>query len=153
MTLALGANARPAVPNRESVQAVASAYRIAPGLAVRCELLRYFCDLAGYTFRITDGLRSDAVQDNLYAQGRTKPGSIVTNARAGQSKHNSQGRGYAVAVDIYCTDPARPNRTPAEVTSEVAQLGIALGLSWGGNWTGAAAKALGDIWHLELRTL
>ena len=34
------------------------------------------------------GLRTYAESDALYAQGRTKPGKIVTNAKAGQSYHN-----------------------------------------------------------------
>jgi peptidoglycan L-alanyl-D-glutamate endopeptidase CwlK len=40
-------------------------------------------------------LRTFAEQDALYAQGRTKPGSIVTNAKAGHSAHN-----FGTAVDI-----------------------------------------------------
>ncbi len=38
---------------------------------------------------ITCTYRSNEEQDKLYAQGRTSPGKIVTNAKAGQSKHNS----------------------------------------------------------------
>lgn len=34
------------------------------------------------------GLATFAEQNALYAQGRTKPGRIVTNARGGQSYHN-----------------------------------------------------------------
>ncbi|MXV37658.1 M15 family peptidase [Flavobacteriaceae bacterium Ap0902] len=45
--------------------------------------------------RISQGLRTFAEQDALYAQGRTKKGKKVTNARAGQSIHN-----YGLAVDI-----------------------------------------------------
>ena len=45
--------------------------------------------------RITQGLRTFAEQDALYAQGRTKPGAKVTNAKGGQSVHN-----YGFAVDI-----------------------------------------------------
>lgn len=40
-------------------------------------------------------LRTFAEQNALFAQGRTKPGKIVTNARGGQSYHN-----YGLAVDI-----------------------------------------------------
>jgi peptidoglycan LD-endopeptidase CwlK len=32
--------------------------------------------------------RSNAEQAELYAQGRTKPGKIITNAKAGASRHN-----------------------------------------------------------------
>ena len=42
----------------------------------------------GIQLRITQGYRSIAEQDALYAQGRTAPGEIVTNARGGQSYHN-----------------------------------------------------------------
>jgi peptidoglycan L-alanyl-D-glutamate endopeptidase CwlK len=41
------------------------------------------------------GVRTVAEQDALYAQGRTKPGKIVTNAKGGQSAHN-----FGLAVDI-----------------------------------------------------
>lgn len=44
---------------------------------------------------ITQGLRTIAEQDALYAQGRTKPGAIVTNARGGYSYHN-----FGLAVDF-----------------------------------------------------
>ena len=40
-------------------------------------------------------LRTIAEQDAIYAQGRTKPGKIVTRARGGYSWHN-----YGLAVDI-----------------------------------------------------
>ena len=45
--------------------------------------------------RFTHTLRTFAEQDALYAQGRTKAGSIVTKARGGQSYHN-----YGLAIDI-----------------------------------------------------
>lgn len=38
---------------------------------------------------ITCTYRSNDEQNELYALGRTKKGKIVTNAKAGQSKHNS----------------------------------------------------------------
>jgi len=40
-------------------------------------------------------LRSFAEQDGLFAQGRTKAGKIVTNAKGGESYHN-----YGLAIDI-----------------------------------------------------
>lgn len=45
--------------------------------------------------RFTHTLRTFAEQDVIYAQGRTKPGKIVSNARAGLSAHN-----YGLAIDI-----------------------------------------------------
>lgn len=64
-------------------------------------LVRAFIDAAskeGYNLRITDGYRSIAEQNALYAQGRTKPGSIVTNAPGGASFHN-----FALAIDVVDT--------------------------------------------------
>jgi len=45
--------------------------------------------------RFSHTLRTFAEQDALYAQGRTKAGNKVTNAKGGQSYHN-----YGLAIDI-----------------------------------------------------
>lgn len=45
--------------------------------------------------RFTHTLRTIAEQDALYAQGRSKPGKKVTNAKGGQSYHN-----FGMAIDI-----------------------------------------------------
>src|ERR1700676_5276576 len=49
----------------------------------------------GITIKVISGLRTYAEQDDLYAQGRTKPGNIVTNARGGYSNHN-----FGIAFDV-----------------------------------------------------
>ena len=59
---------------------------------------RKFIDLAkqnGFDLRITSGYRSIEEQNRLYAQGRTAPGNIVTNARGGDSFHN-----FGLAFDV-----------------------------------------------------
>ena len=48
-----------------------------------------------FPFRVTQGLRSWNEQERLYAQGRSLPGKIVTNAQPGHSWHN-----YGLAIDI-----------------------------------------------------
>jgi len=48
-----------------------------------------------YKIRVVQGLRTIEEQDALYAQGRTKPGSIVTKAKGGSSYHN-----YGLAIDL-----------------------------------------------------
>jgi len=40
--------------------------------------------------------RTFAESDKLYAQGRTEPGQIISNAKAGQSWHN-----YGLALDFH----------------------------------------------------
>ena len=63
---------------------------------------------SGVQLRIVQGLRTKAEQDALYAQGRTTPGKVVTNAKGGQSMHN-----YGLAVDmvpgIRGASPWQPN--------------------------------------------
>lgn len=49
----------------------------------------------GYTLRITSGFRSMAEQSQLYEQGRTVDGHIVSWAPIGRSLHN-----YGFAVDV-----------------------------------------------------
>jgi peptidoglycan L-alanyl-D-glutamate endopeptidase CwlK len=49
----------------------------------------------GIPFRLFEGFRSPERQQYLYAQGRTRPGVIVTKARAGQSYHQ-----YGLAGDF-----------------------------------------------------
>lgn len=49
----------------------------------------------GYNLRITSGLRSKEEQEQLYNQGRTENGHIVSWAPVGRSIHN-----YGFAVDV-----------------------------------------------------
>lgn len=90
---------------------------------------------------ITDGYRSNAEQDALYAQGRTKPGKIVTNAKGGQSNHN-----FGIAVD-FCLTNEKGTVANYTVNSEwrrVAAIAKSMGFAWGGDWKGFV-----DNPHLE----
>jgi peptidoglycan LD-endopeptidase CwlK len=57
--------------------------------------LVFRCKLAGIELLVTCTYRSPQDQEALYAQGRTKPGAIVTNAHAGESSHQ-----YRIAFDV-----------------------------------------------------
>lgn len=61
------------------------------------EIYKKICEEmpAGTICRFTHTLRTNAEQDELYAQGRTKPGRIVTKAKGGDSYHN-----YGLAIDF-----------------------------------------------------
>lgn len=72
--------------------------KLHPVFAERVRRLLAKMEADGINILITQGLRTREEQDALYAQGRTKPGPIVTNARGGQSQHN-----YGLAVDL-CPD-------------------------------------------------
>lgn len=87
--------------------------------------------------------RSKAEQDALYAQGRTKPGQIVTNAKGGQSNHN-----YGVAVDL-CLYTSDGKNVVWETTTKrwlrVVAIAKSVGFKWGGDWT-----SFKDYPHFEL---
>ena len=84
----------------------------------------------GIDLLVTSTYRDNESQDALYAQGRTKPGKIVTNAKAGQSWHN-----YRCAVDVVPIVAGKPRwDVKDEVWQKVGALGKAAGLEWAGDW-------------------
>ncbi|MEK4060969.1 MULTISPECIES: M15 family metallopeptidase [Paenibacillus] len=89
----------------------------------------------GVNIVITQGLRTIEEQDALYAQGRTKPGPIVTNAKGGTSYHN-----FGLAVDFALLLPDEK-----QVSWDLKRDGDADGM---GDWTEVVqeAKALGFEW-------
>jgi peptidoglycan L-alanyl-D-glutamate endopeptidase CwlK len=94
----------------------------------------------GITIKVISGLRTYAEQNELYAQGRTKPGKIVTKARGGYSNHN-----FGIAFDIGVFEGSKYlDESPRY--KAVGVLGIDMGLEWGGNW-----KTIQDEPHFQLR--
>jgi peptidoglycan L-alanyl-D-glutamate endopeptidase CwlK len=88
------------------------------------------CNAAGIDLLVTSTYRDNASQEALYAQGRTKPGKIVTNARAGQSFHN-----YRCAFDVVPLRHGKPvwdSKDP--VWQIIGQIGKQCGLEWAGDW-------------------
>jgi len=86
---------------------------------------------------ITQTLRSIEEQNVLYAQGRTTPGKIVTNAKGGESLHN-YGLAYDIAVlgntGITWDDHADIDDDDIWDYLEAGEAGEKLGLTWGGRW-------------------
>lgn len=52
-----------------------------PDVAANCRTWLERCRAAGLNVLVTNTVRDRAYQEYLYAQGRTRPGSIVTNGR------------------------------------------------------------------------
>jgi peptidoglycan L-alanyl-D-glutamate endopeptidase CwlK len=106
--------------------------RLHPVLATRSRGLIDLAAHAGLAVLVTQGLRTFAEQDALYAQGRTAPGKIVTFAKAGQSYHN-----FGLAFDFVPLDALGKvdwNAThPA--WGRIGELAESVGLEWGGRWT------------------
>ncbi|MGN7309927.1 peptidoglycan-binding protein [Alkalicoccobacillus gibsonii] len=96
----------------------------------------------GINVQISSGFRSFEEQTKLFNQGRSTPGNIVTNARAGYSNHN-----FGLAVDYFLTDHEGKKAiwTVNAQWRRVATIGKSLGFKWGGDWTGFK-----DYPHLEM---
>jgi peptidoglycan L-alanyl-D-glutamate endopeptidase CwlK len=95
------------------------------------------CKAAGIDLLVTCTWRSGAEQDALYAQGRTTPGSIVTRAKAGQSKHNHTlaGRPASLALDVVPLRLGKPVWAASDaIWKDVGRIGKACGLEWAGEW-------------------
>lgn len=111
-----------------------------PRLQVKLAQLREECGKQGISILYSECLRTIAEQDALYAQGRTTPGSIVTNAKG--STYSSQHQ-WGIAADFYLDmdidgdgdrkDDAFNNSTG--LFERVGQIAKSIGLAWGGDWT------------------
>jgi peptidoglycan L-alanyl-D-glutamate endopeptidase CwlK len=94
---------------------------------------------------VFEGYRSVERQLYLYAQGRTRPGSIVTNA---QSPHF---HGVGLAVDVVWMDTAgEPHWDgPEAMWAIVRHCAHLEGLITGMDWAGAAGRRLADWGHIQ----
>lgn len=107
---------------------------INPDFLARIREMLAACRAAGADYWATSGHRSAAEQDALYAQGRTKPGNVVTNSQGFQSAHN-----FGIAIDFTRDkDVAKAGLQPSWDAPDYDLLGkeaVACGLAWGGNFT------------------
>lgn len=95
------------------------------------------CSRQGLKIKIGETLRTAAEQDELYAQGRTKPGNIVTNARG--SSYSSYHQ-WGTAFDFYRVDGKGAYYDNDGFFTRVGHIGASLGLEWGGNWKSPVDK-------------
>jgi len=98
------------------------------------------CKKAGFGVRIICGLRTYSEQAELYANGRTLPGKIVTKAGPGQSMHNF---GLAFDIGIFVDNKYLPESAQYAAAGAI---GKELGLTWGGDF-----QSIKDEPHFELR--
>ena len=98
------------------------------------------CKAAGLNVLITETYRSKQEQDAIYAQGRTTPGNIVTNAKYPLSPHC-----WGVAFDFCRNVRGREYDDSDGFFKRCGEIGKALGLFWGGDF-----RSFVDKPHLEL---
>ncbi len=112
-----------------------------PELRDICREFVSACKAKGLEVGISQTRRTKAEQDALYAQGRTTPGSIVTNAKYPLSPHN-----WGLAFDIYRNDGKGAYNDADGWFSRCGEVGKSLGLFWGGDF-----KSFRDKPHFELK--
>lgn len=89
----------------------------------------------GVRLRFSHVLRTNKEQDELFAQGRTKKGSIITNAKGGKSVHN-----YGLAFDIVVLLDKDKNGTFETAVWNGTHFNTVVkyfknkGYEWGGDW-------------------
>ena len=91
---------------------------------------------------ISDGRRTMKQQEAIYAQGRTAPGKVVSNARPGSSAHN-----FGLAADLWPLTPDGKNfdwNASRDLFTQMGKIAVGLGLTWGGNF-----KSIFDAPHVE----
>ena len=104
-----------------------------PKVADVCRKFMAACEAQDIDIIITSTYRDAESQNALYAQGRTKPGSVVTNAKAGQSWHN-----WRCAFDVVPLRNGKPvwgtMGKDLELWNKVGAIGESVGLEWAGRW-------------------
>lgn len=127
-----------------------------PSLVKRVELA---ARIGSQPFMVLEGVRSEARQKELYAQGRTKPGKIVTWTL--NSKHKKQADGYGHAVDLG-PDPmdwntiAKFDAIADAMFAADKTIDDGLTIRWGYNWDGDSRpreKGESDGPHFELKRI
>lgn len=112
---------------------------LTPAMRQKCLLFIQKCREAGIDVLITSTYRDFESQDALYAQGRTKPGAKVTNAKAGESYHN-----YRIAFDFCPILNGKCQWDDVRTFTKCGQIGESLGLEWAGRW-----KTMREMAHLQ----
>lgn len=116
--------------------------KLHPKLQKKLKQLEAECAKAGLKIGISECVRTVAEQDALYAQGRTKPGPIVTNAKG--STYSSCHM-WGIAFDFYRNDGKGAYYDKDGFFTKVGKIGQKLGLEWGGSW-----KSIVDKPHFQL---
>lgn len=97
------------------------------------------CAKEGIDVIITSTYRDMESQAALYAQGRTAPGKIVTNAKAGQSWHN-----YRLAFDFCPIINGKAQWNDTKLFTRCGEIAESVGLEWAGRW-----KSFKELAHCQ----
>lgn len=111
-----------------------------PLVAQKAQQFLDMCKAQGLNVIITSTYRSSEEQNALYAQGRTKPGAVVTNAKGGDSYHN-----WKVALDFAPVVNGVVPWNNKALFLRIADIGVKCGFESGAYWT-----TFLDLPHLQM---
>lgn len=103
-----------------------------PPVQAKAQAFQLACARQGLDVLIYCTYRSREEQDALYALGRTKPGKVVTNARADQSFHN-----FGCAFDFVPMVGGKPQWADKTLYLKAGLIAESVGLEWAGRWSGS----------------
>jgi len=110
-----------------------------PQAAELCHRFIDACKAHGIDILITSTYRDFEAQAALYAQGRTAPGKIVTNAAPGQSWHN-----WKCAFDFAPIVNGKIPWNDAKLFTRCGVIAESVGLEWAGRW-----KSFRELAHCQ----
>ena len=112
-----------------------------PSFKPKIEVLLHELELMGIKCVVTCGRRTMKEQHNIYEQGRSLPGKVVSMARPGQSPHQ-----FGAAVDVVPLDSDGQCwwNAPDDVWHAIAEIVTKNGLVSGYNF-----KSFRDAPHIE----
>lgn len=113
--------------------------RLRSDVAANCRVFIQRCAAEGLPVLVVETVRDLEYQASLYAQGRTKPGKIVTNQKTPSFHWDKVG----LAFDI-CKNVKGHEYDDADFFRRCGAIGKEMGFSWGGDW-----KSLPDRPHFQ----
>ena len=97
------------------------------------------CKAVGLNVLVTNTVRDKEYQEYLYAQGRTRPGSIVTNGKTPTFHADTAG----LAFD-FCKNVKGHEYDDTAFFQKAGAIAKEMGFSWGGDW-----KSFVDMPHIQ----
>lgn len=113
--------------------------RLRPDVAANCRAFLALCKAEGLPVLVTETVRDLEYQASLYAQGRTKPGKIVTQQKTPSFHWEKVG----LAFDI-CKNVKGHEYDDAAFFRRCGAIGKRMGFTWGGDW-----KSMVDLPHFQ----
>lgn len=108
-------------------------------VAANCRIWMERCRAAGLNVLVTSTVRDTEYQAYLYEQGRTRPGSIVTNGKRPTFHWDRAG----LAFD-FCKNVKGHEYDDAAFFTKAAAIAKEMGFTWGGDW-----KSFPDRPHIQ----